>query len=304
MVTRAPPGPFGRLGALEPAQTSVLLVLAAGLIWSLQGLMIRSIETAGTAEVVYWRGLGQLAGMLLVVAVVSRGRILTAFRHGGRLACLGGAFSAAAGLSFVYALAYLSVANVVFMFAAAPLFAALGGWLLLGERLRRDTLIAMGLVLVGIGLMAWQGLSTGRAVGFVFALITTVAFAAMALVGRLGGGTRMLPLGVWAGAINVCVMSVLAPNPWSVSAHDAVIAMASGGVLTAGGVACFMIGARHVPAGVLPFLTFTEIVFAPIWVWLVFAEVPSVATLIGGNIVLGAIIYEAYRRFADETARS
>ena len=48
----------------------------------------------------------------------------------------------------------------------------------------------------------------------------------------------------------------------------------------------------------------TEIVFAPIWVWLVFAEMPSVATLLGGAIVLGAIGYEAYRRFSDATARS
>jgi DME family drug/metabolite transporter len=282
---------------IEPRRVSLLLVIAAGLFWSLQAFVVRLMDSAAPEQIVFWRSIGQFVSMMIVVSVASRGRTLHAFRNGGHLAFLGGVCAAGASLSFVFALSYLSVANVVFMLAAAPVFAAAGGWLLLRETLTRNTLVAMALVLLGIGIMSSTSLGTGRAIGFAFALSTTLCFAGLAVVSRIGGGTSMLPAGVWAGTINLLAMPLLFNDVAAVSVHDATLAIISGGVLTAGGATCFMIGARHVPAAVLPMLSLTEIVLAPIWVWLGFGEVPTTLTLIGGAIVLSAIAFEAYNRF-------
>jgi DME family drug/metabolite transporter len=292
---------ISRLRNIEPQRVSLMLVLAAGLFWSLQAFMVRLIDTASPEQIVFWRSAGQFVSM---ITVASRGRTLNAFRYGGRLAFLGGICAAGASLSFVFALSYLSVANVVFMLAAAPVFAAAGGWILLRETLTRSTLIAMTLVLLGIGIMSSTSLGTGRAIGFAFALSTTLCFAGLAVVSRVGGGTSMLPAGVWAGIINLLAMPLLFSDVLSVSAHDATLAIISGGVLTAGGATCFMIGARHVPAGVLPMLSLTEIILAPIWVWLGFGEVPTSLTMIGGAIVLSAIAFEAYNRFKRTELKS
>ena len=62
------------------------------------------------------------------------------------------------------------------------------------------------------------------------------------------------------------------------------------------GATLFLHGAKFVPAGVLVFLTLTEVVLAPVWVWAAFDEVPSAYTLAGGAIVLGAICIEAVLR--------
>ena len=82
----------------------------------------------------------------------------------------------------------------------------------------------------------------------------------------------------------------------AVSASDRLYALASGGLLTAAGATLFMYGAKFVPAGVLAFLTMTEVVLAPIWVWAAFGEVPSPHTLVGGAVVLAAICAEAVLR--------
>ena len=89
---------------------------------------------------------------------------------------------------------------------------------------------------------------------------------------------------------------MMAGGDVAVAIPDLLYALGSGGLLTATGATLFLYGAKFVPAGVLAFLTLTEVVLAPIWVWAVFAEVPSAYTLAGGAVVLVAICTEAVLR--------
>lgn len=273
-----------------------MMVVLAGVFWSLQGPAVRMIETASGAQIIFWRSIGQLAAMMVVVAIVNRGRVLSAFRLAGYRAVVGGICGAAAGTCFVLAVLHTTVANVVFIMASAPLIAAAGAWLLLRERIESRTLGAMIAAVLGIGVMMSEGLASGNVAGTLYALVTTIGFAGIAVVARWGGGLNMLPAVCLAAAFTMVASWLMTGGDISVTTPDRLYALASGGLLTAAGATLFLYGARFVPAGVLVFLTLTEVVLAPVWVWAAFGEVPSTYTLAGGTVVLGAICIEAVLR--------
>ena len=274
----------------------ILLVVLAGVFWSLQGPAVRMIEAASGAQIIFWRSIGQLAVMMVVVAIVNRGRVLSAFRLAGYRAVVGGICGAAAGTCFVLAVLHTTVANVVFIMASAPLIAAAGAWLLLRERIEPRTIGAMIAAVIGIAVMMSEGLASGNVAGTLYALVTTIGFAGIAVVARWGGGLNMLPAICLAAAFTMGAGWVMTGGDVSVTNPDRLYALASGGLLTAAGATLFLYGAKFVPAGVLVFLTLTEVVLAPIWVWTVFGEVPSTFTLAGGIVVLGAICIESVLR--------
>ena len=277
-------------------QIGIMMVVLAGVFWSLQGPTVRMIETANGPQIIFWRSIGQLAVMLAVVAIVNRGRVMSAFRLAGHRAIAGALCHATAGTCFVLAVLHTTVANVVFIMASAPLVAAAGAWLLLRERIEKRTLGAMSAAVIGIAVMMSEGLATGNVTGTLLALATTFGFAGTAVVARWGGGLNMLPAVCLGAALTILAGWTMAGGDVAMTVPDRLYALVSGGLLTAAGATLFLYGAKFVPAAVLVFLTLTEVVLAPIWVWAVFAEVPSAYTLAGGAIVLTAICIEAVLR--------
>ena len=122
------------------------------------------------------------------------------------------------------------------------------------------------------------------------------AFSGMAVVARWGGGLHMLPMTLWGAMFTVVAGFVLSKGAVGVPLEEVGVAFISGGVLTTAGAALFLMGGRYVPAGVLAFLTLTETVLGPLWVWIGFDEVPSAYTLAGGAIVFAALVGEATMR--------
>ena len=285
-----------RTTAARHRQVGIAMVVLAGVFWSLQGPAVRMIESATGPQIIFWRSIGQFAVMMGVVAIVSRGRVLSAFRLAGYRAVVGALCHAAAGTCFVLAVLHTTVANVVFTMASAPLLAAAGAWLLLRERIERRTLGAMVAAVFGIAVMMSEGLTTGSVTGTLLALVTTFGFAGIAVVARWGGGLNMLPAVCLGAAFTTVAGWTMAGGDVAVTVSDLLYALASGGLLTAAGATLFLYGAKFVPAGVLVFLTLTEVVLAPIWVWAAFGEVPSSYTLAGGAVVMTAICVETVLR--------
>ena len=85
--------------------------------------------------------------------------------------------------------------------------------------------------------------------------------------------------------------AALANGGLAVSWRDAALACVSGGVALGIGLPLFNLGHRSVPAARVSLLLMTEIVLAPLWVWIWPGETPRVGTLIGGAIVLAAVVW-------------
>jgi drug/metabolite transporter (DMT)-like permease len=278
----------------------VVLVALAGVFWSIGGLLIRLIEAASGWQIVLFRSLALALTLSVIIALRHRRRMIGAFRDAGGNGLAAAVALAGGFIAFVLSLQQTSVANATFMLGASPFFAALLGRWLLGETIRRATVLAIAAALLGILIMVGGGLVVGTIRGALLALGASVSFAIFSVLLRRGRERDMLPCVAIAGAI--AALSVLpvvlagAPSLGSallLSPRDLALCAIMGAVQVGGGLTVFTLGARHVPAAELALLSLTELALAPIWVWLAAGEVPSGSTLLGGAVIIGAIAYQA-----------
>ena len=277
----------------------VVLVALAGGFWSLGGLLVRLVEAASGWQIILFRSLALVLTLLLIVALRHRGRLVTAFRQVGLNGAAAGTALGGGFIGFVLALQHTSVANATFMLGASPFLAALLGRLILGERVRRVTLLGMVLTAIGILVMVSGGLVLGTVAGNLLALGASCCFSIFSVLLRRGQHD-MLPCAAIAGAAAALIAFPMVVNEASSisaallpSARDTALCAVMGSVQVGLGLTLFTAGARHVPAAELALLSMTELVLAPIWVWLGVGEVPSGFTLIGGALVLLAIALRA-----------
>jgi drug/metabolite transporter, DME family len=274
----------------------VVLVLVAGVLWSLMGLGIRMVPEAGTWQILFWRSLGMAPVLLAVVAWRSGGRPLARLRSAGLAGLAGGVALVFAFAGAIFAIQSTTVANAVFLFAAAPLITAVFAWPVLREPVRRGTWIAIAVALLGILLMVREGLVLGALAGNLAALASAAGFAVFTIALRRGRLEDMLPAAVLGGILSVAVAATVLTfrgEGVAIVPRDAVIAMGLGIFLLGCGMAAFTAGSRAIPAAELALLSMSEVMLAPVWVWLALGETAGSGTLAGGAILLSALVWNA-----------
>jgi drug/metabolite transporter (DMT)-like permease len=264
-------------------------VALAAVAWSTAGVLQRQL-TLDTSTQVFGRAAFAAAALLAYVAVVERGRVVEAFRSIGVAGLAVAVCVAVASGSFIAALNHTSVARVLFILALAPVVAALLARVTLGEPITRRTALAMALALVGVALMLGspgEGSLTGDGLAFLVAL----SFATMIVITRWRRDVSMAPATCLSQAILVVAFLPLA-SPGEISSGD-VGWLAALGIGQIGlGFALLTVGARLIPAAQVGLITLLEVVLGPLWVWLALDERPSTYTLVGGAIVIVAIVIQ------------
>ncbi|WP_435257840.1 DMT family transporter [Thioclava sp. FR2] len=276
--------------------TGVILVLAAGVLWSLMGLMIRQIEVAGTWAVLFWRSIGVIPVLLALIWWRSGGQLWSRLLGVGWPGVIGGIGLVLAFGGAIFAIQATTVANAVFLFSASPFLAAVLGWLLLKEPVRRATWFAILLAGVGMYIMVREGLAAGALAGNVAALLSALGFAGFTIALRWGKMADMMPavvLGALFSIIAAGVVSTAIGTGVIVPAKDIAISMAMGAVILAFGMALYTTGSTVIPAAELTLLSMVEVLLAPIWVWLFLGETASSGTFVGGAILLAAVAFNA-----------
>ncbi len=267
-----------------------VFVALAALAWSSAGVLQRELSV-GTATQVAGRAL--VAGLALFAFVAfSEGRgVVRAFAAMGRAEIAVAVLTAIASGTFIVALNHTTVANVLFMQAVAPIAAALIAWGALKESVSRRTAVAMIVALAGVGLMVGgPGGSHGLGVGL--SVVMTLAFALGVVITRHRRDISMAPAICLS---QVLVLAVAGPfaHPGSIDGHDLGLILALGIGQMGLGLAFLTIGARLLPAAEVALITLLEVVLGPLWVWLALSERPSTATLVGGAVVMGAVVLQA-----------
>jgi drug/metabolite transporter (DMT)-like permease len=228
--------------------------------------------------------------LAVYVIAVERGGTLRAFRAVGLAGLVLAVLLAVSSGSFIAALNHTSVANVLFMQALAPVLAAALG-ILVGDPVARRTWIAMAIAVVGVGVMV-GGPGHATAFGQALTVLMAAAFAAVLVITRHRREVSMAPAIVLSQLLLVLLFGPFS-SAGSAGAHD-VFLLALLGVTQIGLGSIFLtIGGRLIPAGEVALITLLEVVLGPLWVWLVVSERPSTATLVGGAIVLAAVLLEA-----------
>ncbi|HET6222253.1 MAG TPA: DMT family transporter [Dongiaceae bacterium] len=266
----------------------LLLVAGAAIVWSSGGAIARMIE-ADPWTTIFWRSAFACLALLLYLVVRDRGRLLETFRGLGLPGLVLALCFATASTSFVVALSLTTVANILLIQATAPFIAALLGWILMRERVRRRSWLAMFAALVGIAIMVWDSLSRGSVPGTLLSILIGISFAGAIVTTRRHRDIRMTPAACLATAITA--LAALAwGTPLAVSAADLGYTALFGAGQLALGLILFTNGARLVPAAQAALMSVLETILGPIWVWLAFAENPGPWVLLGGAIVVVALV--------------
>jgi drug/metabolite transporter (DMT)-like permease len=266
-----------------------IYVALAAVAWSTAGVLQRQL-TLDTPTQVFGRAVFAGLALLAYVAVVERGRLVEAFRSVGLAGVAVAICVATASGSFIAALNHTSVARVLFILAIAPVLAALLARVTLGEPITRRTLLAMGLALVGVSVML-GGPGEGSVAGDGLAFLAAFAFATMIVITRWRHDVSMTPATCLSQAILVLAFLPFA-TPGEIDGEDT-FWLATLGIGQIGlGFALLTVGARLIPAAQVGLITLLEVVLGPLWVWLAVDERPSTLTLVGGAIVIGAIVIQ------------
>lgn len=270
----------------------VFLVLMAGVFWSTMGLGIRHIEQANVWQILCYRSFSLSIFLFVLISFRSGFKPIKTIKRSGIAGVIGGLGLVMAFSGGIYAIQTTTVANAMFLFASAPFFAAIFGWLILRESVRKGTWIATIVAMIGIAVMVIDGISLGRMAGNITALLSALGFAVFTIALRWKKLEDMLPAVFLAGIFAMIISSVicvLQGYTFNLSHHDASIALAMGIFQVGTGLAIYTVGSKVVPAAELALLSMTEVLLGPIWVWIFIGETTSLYTLFGGVILLLAI---------------
>ncbi len=270
----------------------VLLVLMAGVFWSSMGLGIRHIENANVWQILGYRSLSLSIFLFVLISFRSGYKPIKTIKRSGIAGVVGGLGLVMAFAGGIFSIQNTTVANAMFLFASAPFFAAIFGWLILRESVRKGTWIATIVAMAGIAVMVVDGISLGRMAGNVTALLSALGFAIFTIALRWKKLEDMLPAVFLAGIFAIIISSIiclLQGYTFSLSYNDAGIALVMGVFQVGTGLAIYTVGSRVVPAAELALLSMTEVLLGPVWVWIFVGETASLYTLVGGVILLLAI---------------
>ena len=274
---------------MTTAQRGRLYVALAAVAWSSAGLFQRELSVS-TATQVAGRAVFAAVGLFAYVALSERRGVVGAFRAIGRGGIAIVILLALSSGSFLVALNHASVANVLFFQALAPILAAAMGSFL-GDPVSRRTWVAMAVAVAGVAVMV-GGPGRPSLLGQGLSLVVSVSFAATLVITRHRRDVSMAPATCLS---QLLVLAVAAPfiAPGAAGALDVTLLAALGITQIGLGFVFLTIGGRLIPAGEVALITLLEIVLGPLWVWVFLGERPSTATLVGGAIVLGAVLLEA-----------
>lgn len=276
-------------------------VALAALAWSTAGVLQRQL-TLGVAAQLAGRALFATVALALYLAVSERRHALAACRAVGR-AGIGFAVCLAVGSGcFMIALNYDTVAQVLFIQAISPILAALAARWLLGEPVNARTLGAMSAALVGVGVMLGAP-GGGTVLGDGLSVLMALAFALSIVIARHRRDVSMAPatcLGQMMVLAVAAPVALLGGHAGPLDASNVLwLALLGTGQIGAG-LVFLTIGARLIPAAQVALISLLEVVLGPLWVWLAMGERPGTATLIGGAIVIAAVILQVGGRVAAQ----
>ncbi|HET7298758.1 MAG TPA: DMT family transporter [Burkholderiales bacterium] len=268
--------------------TGLALMVAAPVLWSSAGVVTRHIQSAAPFEQVFWRSLFAFVLVFSVLAFQKK-HPWKAARAAGVPGLLSGLMWAVMFTAFLFALSMTSTANALVVMAVSPLLTAVFAWLFLKDPLPTRTWIAAGAALLGIAWMFSAQLSAHYA-GMAVAFIIPVAAAINVVVLRASHTHLDLVPAVMLGGALSCLIALPFALPFSSSGRDLVLLAFLG--LFQLGLPCMLLvlSSRVLTAPEIALLGLLEVVLGPLWAWLGAGEEPGPATLVGGTIVVAALV--------------
>jgi len=272
------------LGGLALSFDMPLIRLSGADIWTT--MLVRSALNM-LAAFLFWLLYTKLTGKPLTLI-------------GGKTGLIVGFFYAIGTLGFVAAVYNTSTANVAFILAFNPMFGALLAWIFHKQKPHGFTLVTMLVMVFGVGLIVSDGLSSGHFFGDLMALLSAFFIAvAITISTSTDQDLGFAPListyiPALLGVVMVAQSGFHLPVPgWLIF---------DGFLVNTIAFWCLATGPRFLPAPVVGMFYLLETVLAPIWVWWIFNDHISLQSLIGGIILIVALVVHSIWMMRSEHA--
>lgn len=275
-------------------QRAVLLMLVVTLLWSTAGVVTRHLEHARSFEVTFWRSFFTVLSLLVILPMFQGREVFARMREGGLALWISGLCWSGMFTFFMVAIMLTTVANVLVTMALAPLLTALGARIFIGHRITLRTWVAIVVAGCGIAYMYGSQLANGiSVVGTLVALGVPVSGATNWIVTQhahaQGKDIDMIPA-VLIGAVISTLVTLPLALPFQASVHD--VGLLAGLGLFQLAIPCVLvvICTRVLKAPEVALLGLLEVIFGILLAWAGAGEVPGRDVLVGGSLVIGALV--------------
>ena len=274
---------------------AVVSMLLVTLLWSTAGVVTRHLEAARGFELTFWRSAFNALALIVVLGALRGRALLQQLQGANRAVWASGLCWAVMFTAFMVALSLTRVAHVLVVMALGPLLTALFARVFLRHRLPARTWGAIALATLGVAWMFGQDLGepgawTGMAVALGVPVAAALNWCLLQHDGQVSKSASDMPLAVLLGALISAAVALPLAWPLQASAHDLGL-LAGLGVFQLA-LPCLLVVrlAQVLSAPVLALLGQMELLLGILWAWWGAGEVPSDAALVGGAMVLLALV--------------
>ena len=269
-----------------------LLILTGGFCLSWGGLILRTFESASIWQILFYRSIFFLWVLIAFILLTYGKKTFKKIKEAGVPGLIGGLFLSTNFVAYMYSMMETTVANVVFIISTQTVFLPIVAYIFLKEKISPRGYVAIMLAMIGVTLMIGDSLGTGSLKGNLAALTIPINFSVLVLIIRKYPKVDMIPAIFYAGILS-CIYGLLLIDSLMITAKDIWFSFLLGVPQLAFGFIFITIGSRTTPAVMVGLLMLMESIFAPIWVWLFYNEIPPISVLVGGMIILSAVVMKS-----------
>ncbi|MDR9889600.1 DMT family transporter [Pseudenterobacter timonensis] len=264
-----------------------------GFILSFDTILLRLINLP-PVQIAFWRAVALALPVICLVlfrylryqiapdkkSLFSRDMLLSAFFYG------------LSSVLFPMSAMLTSIANMLFIISTAPLWAGILGWLFLKEKVSKVACLSFILSLTGVLIVISEtdsGITFNPSIGDLIALMTAILMAAAFVVGR--GSAHDLSLSPSVGAILAAIVLFSGFDiHLDLPARTLSLVILEGAVVVFLALSLIARASRFIPSSHLGLFLLLETILGPVWIYLAFAEKPGESSIVGGGIILAALL--------------
>mgnify|MGYP004005093997 FL=1 len=270
-----------------------LLIFLGALSLSFGGLIVKSFEGATLWQILFWRSLFFSLTILTFLIISYKKKTFKSFYDSGLPGFFGGIILSFGFCGYVFAMYNTTVANTNFIISLQILFLAVFGYFFLKEKISAVTLASIILAVTGVLVMVGNSLTPGELSGNLAAFTMPITFAILIMIVRKYPTVDMVPAQFVAGVCS-CIIGFLFSTKLMISPNDIFLGFLAGFFQVGFGFIFITIGARTTPSAMVGIIMLSESVLGPVWAFLFVSERPSIFGLVGGAIILFAVLLQFY----------
>ena len=272
------------------------LVFLGAVSLSFGGLIVKSFEGSTLWQILFWRSFFFIIVVSIFLFISYKKTVFSALYKSGLPGFIGGLILSIGFVSYVFAMYETTVANTNFIIQTQTLFLAIFGYIFLKEKISKLTLTCIVIAVIGIIFMLGDSVTPGQMIGNLVAFIMPISFAILILIVRKFPDVDMIPLQLVAGIFATLVGLIMSPTI-TISTYDIFLGFLAGFFQLGFGFIFITIGARSTPSAFVGIIMLTEAVLGPFWAWLFANENLPISVLIGGLIVITAVVIQFLDKF-------